>query len=45
MGPSDYYVIAYWTSMVGAWTMVWAVAWPIGTIVKALLILTGTPVD
>lgn len=44
MGPSDFYVIAYWTSMVGAWTMVMAVAWPIGIIVKALLILTGTPV-
>lgn len=30
--------------MVGAWTMVIAVAMPIGVIVKALLILTGTPV-
>jgi hypothetical protein len=36
------YTVAFWTSMVGALTMSLAVAAPIGIIVRALLIVTGS---
>lgn len=45
IGPQGLRMIALCTSFVGAWTMVIAVAAPIGILVKALLILTGVPVD